>query len=181
MEQIKLIRKEPNRKPNTICDVCQTPIYRRPNVLLKNKTKCCSHTCQNKLWKEHFVITSSGKNPKKAVYGENNGYWKGGITYKRPKGNYTGVKYVKCPDEYLQMARKDGYIMEHRLVMAKHLNRLLTRTEVVHHIDHNPANNNIENLMLFENNSLHKKYEAKARIEYVKGSGLFKPEINQNE
>ena len=31
------------------------------------------------------------------------------------------------------MARKDGYIMEHRLLVAKAMGRLLKRTEVVHH------------------------------------------------
>ena len=56
------------------------------------------------------------------------------------------------------MSRKDGYIMEHRLIMAKNLGRLLTRTEVVHHIDHNPSNNYIKNLLLFANNKLHKNY-----------------------
>ena len=59
------------------------------------------------------------------------------------------------------MARKDGYVAEHRLIMAKYIGRPLTRTECVHHIDHNPAKNNIENLMLFANNTEHKNYEAK--------------------
>ena len=82
---------------------------------------------------------------------------------KRPKGNYKGVIYQRCPQEFLPIARKDGYIMQHRLVMAQHLNRLLTRTEVVHHIDHNPSNNKIENLVLFANNGEHKKYEGQQK------------------
>ena len=44
------------------------------------------------------------------------------------------------------MACKDGYIMEHRLLMAGKVGRLLTRTEVVHHLDHNPLNNALTNL-----------------------------------
>jgi len=51
--------------------------------------------------------------------------------------------------------------MEHRLIMAKSLGRILQRVEVVHHIDHNPANNRIENLMLFASNSEHKRAEPK--------------------
>jgi hypothetical protein len=43
------------------------------------------------------------------------------------------------------------------------IGRLLTKEEVVHHIDHNPLNNNIDNLMLFANNSLHKKYESQEK------------------
>ena len=99
------------------------------------------------------------------MYGAQNPAWKGGVTYKRPKGNYKGVKYVRCPQAFLAMARKDGYVMEHRLVVAQHLNMILTRTQVVHHIDHNPANNSPENLVLFANNTEHKKYEH-GRVRY---------------
>ena len=58
------------------------------------------------------------------------------------------------------MARKDGYVMEHRLVVAIALGRCLIRTEAVHHIDHNPRNNERSNLMLFVTNRDHKLYEA---------------------
>ena len=147
--------KKPNRIPNTTCDLCGKEIYKRPSEMKRNKMKFCSRSCRNKVYKEQCM----GKNSKKATYGEKNPAWKGGITYKRPKGNYKGVKYVRCPKEYLSMARKDGYVMEHRLVMAKHLGRCLNKVEVVHHIDHNPSNNKIENLMLFKNNAEHKRAE----------------------
>ena len=51
--------------------------------------------------------------------GENNPAWKGGVTYRKRRGNYVSVKYVRCPPELTTMARTDGYVMEHRLVMAK--------------------------------------------------------------
>jgi len=94
--------------------------------------------------------------------GPNNPGWKGGVTYFRKKGNYGTykIKYVRCPEEFMGMARKDGYIMEHRLLVAQSLGRLLKRSEVVHHKDHNPENNDLSNLMLFASNSQHKKYEA---------------------
>ena len=57
------------------------------------------------------------------------------------------------------MARTDGYIMEHRLVMARRLRRCLLRSEVVNHINHDPRDNRPENLMLFASNSDHKRYE----------------------
>ncbi len=144
-----------NRKPNTCCDYCSTPIYRRKTELERNKGKFCSRACRNKTYP-----LKDGSNFPPPKYGKDNYFWKGGITYKRPKGNYKGVVYIRCPKDFIEMARKDGYIMEHRLVMAQHLKRLLTKIEVVHHIDHDPSNNKIENLMLFENNSAHKKYEA---------------------
>ena len=93
------------------------------------------------------------------MMGEKNRAWKGGVTYFKTHGNYVGVKYVRCPKEFLTMARKDGYVMEHRLFVAQQLGRPLLRTEVVHHIDHNPTNNALNNLALFQSNQIHKIYE----------------------
>lgn len=42
--------------------------------------------------------------------------------------------------------------------MEKYLNRTLEKSEVIHHKDGNPANNSIENLILFPNQSTHAKY-----------------------
>lgn len=148
-------QREAYRKPNTECDLCGQPIYRRPSTLAMNAGKFCSRSCRNK---SHKRSGPYGPNPK--LSGPNNPAWKGGVTWKRPKGNYKGVKYVRCPMEFLPMARKDGYVMEHRLVMAKRIGRCLTRTEVVHHIDHDPSNNCITNLMLFPSNGMHKQFEG---------------------
>lgn len=93
--------------------------------------------------------------------GENNPAWKGGVTFRKRKGKYpSNVKYVRCPINYISMARKDGYVMEHRLIMAKHLGRTLSRTEVVHHINHDVTDNHIENLQLFKDNAEHKRFEG---------------------
>jgi hypothetical protein len=43
---------------------------------------------------------------------------------------------------------KSFYVLEHRLVMARHRGRLLTEEETVHHIDGNKENNDISNLQL---------------------------------
>ena len=42
----------------------------------------------------------------------------------------------------------NGYVYEHIYVMEKHLNRPLEENEVVHHLDCNPANNRLSNLLL---------------------------------
>lgn len=47
-------------------------------------------------------------------------------------------------------ATKNGYVPLHRLVMEKHLDRYLTKKEVVHHIDENKQNNSIKNLEIVD-------------------------------
>jgi len=91
--------------------------------------------------------------------GPRNPAWKGGVTVFRKHGNYAGVRYVRCPAEFAAMARKDGYVMEHRLAVARAVGRPLTRAETVHHVDHDPTNNAEGNLMLFATNRDHKLYE----------------------
>lgn len=157
-----------NRRPNTQCDLCQTAIYRRPSTMLINKGKFCSRRCRNKAHP-----APKGPNPSKGHKMEKNPAWKGGVTYKRPKGNYSGVKYVRCPMEFLPMARKDGYIMEHRLVIAKRIGRMLTRAEVVNHKDHNPSNNHPSNLELYPTNGDHKRGEVGRFVSGV--ANLYQP------
>jgi hypothetical protein len=144
-----------NRRPNTNCDLCNKEIYRRPSTLLINNGKFCSTSCRNKIYTEQC----KGPNKSKGLIGDKNPAWKGGVTQFKKKGNYKGINYIRCNDETKDMARKDGYIMEHRLVMYSMCGFLLTRTEVVHHKDHNPSNNNIDNLELWPDNASHKRAE----------------------
>jgi len=84
--------------------------------------------------------------------GINNPRWHGGIRMERE--NYILIKSLNHP-----YANKEGYVREHRLIMEQYLRRFLTPKEVVHHLDHNPLNNAIENLWLFSSHKEHQKYE----------------------
>jgi len=58
----------------------------------------------------------------------------------------TGYDYVQAPDH--PYATRKGYVLEHRLVMEKKLGRYLNKGEKVHHINGNPLDNRIENLIV---------------------------------
>jgi hypothetical protein len=79
--------------------------------------------------------------------GKRHGSWKGGRIL-------TGDGYIRAwvaPDDPMHtMCRpSDGhYVLEHRLVMARHLERPLEPYETVHHINGDRADNQLENLQL---------------------------------
>jgi hypothetical protein len=55
-----------------------------------------------------------------------------------------GYKLLYKPEH--PMASKNGYLAEHRYVMAEHLGRTLSSNEVVHHKNGNKMDNRVENL-----------------------------------
>ena len=71
--------------------------------------------------------------------GENTSHWKGG------RRKHSGYIMVYSPDH---PCANNGAVMEHRLVMEKHLGRYLDTTEVVHHLNGIKDDNRIENLQL---------------------------------
>lgn len=52
---------------------------------------------------------------------------------------------------------KEGSVHRHILVAEKALNRKLNKGEIVHHIDEDKKNNNIENLAVLPSQSIHAK------------------------
>jgi len=107
----------------------------------KGWTKRIWSACE-KCGKERWVILKRDGNPKFRMCrkccgslilgrasGEKHGQWKGG---RFSQQGYVMVR-VYPDDFFYPMASKSGYVLEHRLVVAKALGRCLQRWELVHH------------------------------------------------
>lgn len=80
---------------------------------------------------------------------------------KGSKGWYKENGYIMRRVNNHPNANQRSYVAEHRLVMEQYLGRFLDTKEVIHHLDGNRENNNIENLKLEVENSEHIKKEHK--------------------
>ncbi len=100
--------------------------------------------------------------------GADNPAWKGGV-YIDPRSGY---RFRRVPNH--PYAERNGYYQEHRLVVEQHLGRFLLPSEVVHHKDGNPANNDIGNLEVFASNGEHLKATLKGIAHNVSPAGRKK-------
>lgn len=147
---------------NGFCVVCNAPITYFPSRPRKYCSRSCATTARNRtsMNPSYHRDISGKKNPMygKGLKGKANPMfgkrkelaprWKGGKKIRRD-----GYSFVIAPDDHPHPSyvKKSGlrYILEHRLVMERHLGRYLDPSEVVHHIDENPLNNDVANLRLF--------------------------------
>jgi hypothetical protein len=151
------------------CYVCGKDFRRARSHIRRVKHPTCSRRCNGIVRSETVKLHAHKARAswtqdvverwREKVSGPLNKSWRGGVTRARKKGNYYAGPLVKSPEWALPMAQKHGYIGLHRLTVAELCGRLLTRTEVVHHRDHDPRNNAPENLELWPTNAAHKKAE----------------------
>lgn len=87
--------------------------------------------------------------------GSKNPNWKGGRTKNH------GYYYIYDP--FHPYRTQTGYVLEHRIVMERHIGRTLSPDEVVHHINKITTDNRIENLMLFPNKSAHRTFHEREK------------------
>lgn len=117
------------RKIKSKCLVCENEFL----AYISDQKKFCSRKCYGKYRSENIKNMNHPRFLGKIKYGTERRYWA-----------------VLSP--YHPFADSKGYVMEHRLIMEKHLKRLLEEKEVVHHINENPLDNRIENLELMTKN-----------------------------
>ena len=99
--------------------------------------------------------------------GEDASNWQGG---RRNDGKGYTLVWVANDDFFSPMRRTNGCIREHRLVMAKHLNRCLLPWEVVHHKNGIKDDNRIQNLELLPDRRWHLvDLQTKAYITLLEG------------
>ncbi len=110
------------------------------------KAKFCSIRCKAIYCRKH------GWTRKTYKLGKDCPWWKGGFMI-----NKYGYKLIYSPNH--PNTPKNFYIMEHRLVMEKHLGRYLKLEEIIHHVNGNKLDNRIENLKLYKNTYEHIKTE----------------------
>lgn len=91
------------------------------------------------------VLTRAGVRLERRAVGARHGQWKGGRFVQDGR-----VHVLVAADDPLAVMRdRSGYVLENRLVMARHLGRPLLPSETVHHKNNQDTlNNDISNLQL---------------------------------
>ena len=115
---------------------------------------------------------AKGKHPmteerKNIIREANSCHFNGFNGYGHSKIDDSGYVIVYAPEH--PNAHADGYVLLHRLLMERKLNRYLGQDEVVHHINHKRTDNRIENLRVMtkkEHMSMHMKerHEQRRRL-----------------
>lgn len=85
--------------------------------------------------------------------GADNPQWKGGRRQRTQRAGVGGAYvyvWISPDDPLASMMTKHGYVMEHRLVMARALGRALATWEQVHHLNGIKDDNRPENLELWK-------------------------------
>lgn len=149
-------------EPIKLCECgCGQPVRialetNRPQGYIKGQPKrfVYGHSLRG-LWTGRKHTEESRRRMRENSGGEKSPNWKGGVTL------INGRRLIRVGKDH-PLANANGYALEHRLVFSKALGRFLQSHEHVHHINENPLDNRIENLLLM-NKSTHKSLHMLTR------------------
>jgi hypothetical protein len=100
--------------------------------------------------------------------GENNPAWKGG-SYIEPEKGY---RMIRMPSHH--RARANGYVLEHIIIAEQILGRRLKPNEEIHHRDRDRANNDPNNLQVYDSHLEHWTIEHLADIQRARHAAVLR-------
>ena len=126
-----------------ICKICRKEFWIYPSSLKIRKRIYCSNKCHGQ-----DIIR------KKEFLGKKHHNWKGG-RYK----DIHGYIWIYMPKHPFTTVR--SCVLEHRLILEKHLKRYLKPKETGHHSNGIKNDNRLQNLILFKNKTYHSWFHKK--------------------
>lgn len=135
---------ESKRKPNILCSICASPIYRRPGVLQVSKgVAYCGLRCYGKSCRKELPCTVCGT---PILSGAN----KKTCSQACANTNRTGIKYTgaRPRDKVFTVRRLKIRMLEIRGGICERCNFSIHQVLEVHHKDRNSNNNDLQNLEL---------------------------------
>lgn len=161
-EQIRELYLEKGMAMNKIAsqlNISVGKVYNRITALNLPKRTISDYPPTEKLIKHITALGKSRKGEKKSDETRrklSEAKFRGGIGHKKQRSDgYIAVYFPEHPK-----SNKEGYIMEHDLVMECFIGRHLSDDEVVHHKNHKRDDNRLSNLQLMtfkEHAALHMK------------------------
>lgn len=152
-------RKDAMKATKLLSDAQLTSLYEEAGSIseLARRLRIQGGTLRAWLLKRGIEIQTSGYvSPKSVTHqGEEHHNWKGGTSR-----HGDGYIYRTAPGH--PHADKDGYVLEHRLVMEQQIGRYLTSSELVHHKNEAKDDNRPENLELTDRSAHMKHHKADA-------------------
>lgn len=154
--EIKIVRVKETRKHIWVkCPICQEERWMQERNFIRGGSTGICLSCYNKGEKAKEMRQRARQFKPRIV--------KNGV---KDKMGYILIR-LQPDDFFYPMVGKDGYVREHRLVMAKYLGRNLHLWEAVHHKNHIRDDNRKENLQLISIDSHNAFTRQEQRIEYL--------------